>query len=198
MRKERSRQPSRPTPCSLASELRGGTGLPLYPSVSFPYNRLQPVTAQHMDISVCVTCFETSFGGKIIQRWISQSSAWVAVSFLGNLFISLLFFGRTYGILVLQPGIEPMPPALGTRSPNHWTTSEVLCLPFLGQSGKVGHEWLQVGGSHGDWGAGDCLLISADLVFNNGEVPSAHPSGSVCLVGVHCNFSFSVWRKYCV
>ena len=29
------------------------------------------------------------------------------------------------GILVPQPGIEPMPPAVETRSLNHWTTREV-------------------------------------------------------------------------
>ena len=26
-----------------------------------------------------------------------------------------------------RPGIEPMPPALGAQSLNHWTTREVLC-----------------------------------------------------------------------
>ena len=30
------------------------------------------------------------------------------------------------GILVPQSGIEPMPPALGAQSLNHWTTREVL------------------------------------------------------------------------
>ena len=149
-----------------------------------------------MDIFVCVTCFESSFGGKIIQWWISQSSAWVAVSFLGNLFIFLLFFGRrSYGIS--NQGSNPCP--------LHWehgvltTGPPVKCSAFLlwVRAGK----WARVTsgrGSHGDWDAGDRLLISADLVFNNREVPSSHPSGSVCLVGVYCNFSFSVWRKYCV
>ena len=28
------------------------------------------------------------------------------------------------GILVPQPGIEPVPPAMEARSPNHWTTRE--------------------------------------------------------------------------
>ena len=28
------------------------------------------------------------------------------------------------GILVLQPGIEPVPPAVEMQSPNHWTTGE--------------------------------------------------------------------------
>ena len=30
------------------------------------------------------------------------------------------------GILVPQPGIKPMPPALEAQSLNHWTTREVL------------------------------------------------------------------------
>ena len=30
-----------------------------------------------------------------------------------------------YGILVPQPGIEPMPPDLGAQSLNHWTTKEI-------------------------------------------------------------------------
>ena len=32
----------------------------------------------------------------------------------------------TRGILVPQPGIEPMPLALGAQSLNHWTAKEVL------------------------------------------------------------------------
>ena len=44
------------------------------------------------------------------------------------LLLLFLFFGRTeglWGILVPQPGIEPMLPAVEARSPNHWTTREV-------------------------------------------------------------------------
>ena len=37
-----------------------------------------------------------------------------------------MFFGRlACRILVPQPGIEPMPPAVEARSPNHWATREV-------------------------------------------------------------------------
>ena len=38
----------------------------------------------------------------------------------------LFFFGHhvACGILVLQPGIEPMPPALEAWSLNHWTARE--------------------------------------------------------------------------
>ena len=35
------------------------------------------------------------------------------------------------GILVPQPGIEPMPPALGQWSLKHWTTREIPQLDFL-------------------------------------------------------------------
>ena len=39
----------------------------------------------------------------------------------------MFFFGRVAcGILVLQTGIEPMPPAVEARSLNHWTAREVL------------------------------------------------------------------------
>ena len=37
------------------------------------------------------------------------------------------------GILVPQPGIEPAPPAVEARRPNHWTTREVpkeSCLKY--------------------------------------------------------------------
>ena len=30
------------------------------------------------------------------------------------------------GILVPQPGIEPMPPAVEAQCPNHWTVKEFL------------------------------------------------------------------------
>ena len=37
-----------------------------------------------------------------------------------------LFIGQTArGILVPQPGIEPMPPPLGALSLNNWTTREI-------------------------------------------------------------------------
>ena len=46
-----------------------------------------------------------------------------------------LFFLRprhvAYGILVPRPGIEPMPPALGAWSLNHWTAREVPVRLFL-------------------------------------------------------------------
>ena len=43
-------------------------------------------------------------------------------------FFSFFFFWPHYaacGILVPRPGIEPVPPALGAQSLNHWTTREV-------------------------------------------------------------------------
>ena len=33
--------------------------------------------------------------------------------------------------VVLQPGIEPVPPALEAQRLNHWTTREVLHVPLL-------------------------------------------------------------------
>ena len=45
-----------------------------------------------------------------------------------NLFIYLFIFGhvtQACEILVPQPGIEPLPPAVEAQSPNHWTAREV-------------------------------------------------------------------------
>ena len=46
----------------------------------------------------------------------------------------LFFFFATYvacGNLVPQPGIKPMPPAVGAQSLNHWTFREVLVRSFF-------------------------------------------------------------------
>ena len=52
-----------------------------------------------------------------------------SVSSLLRLFFLILCVAR--GILVPQPGIEPMPRAVGARSLNHWTTREVLLRLFI-------------------------------------------------------------------
>ena len=42
------------------------------------------------------------------------------------IFFNVLFTGHTAcGLLVPQPGIEPMLPPLGAQSLNHWTTRKV-------------------------------------------------------------------------
>ena len=38
-----------------------------------------------------------------------------------------------YGILVPQPGIEPMPPALKVWSLNHWTAGKVPKSPYFSE-----------------------------------------------------------------
>ena len=48
-------------------------------------------------------------------------------------FFSFFFFRQchaAFGILVPRPGIKPVPPALGARSLNQWTTREVPQLIF--------------------------------------------------------------------
>ena len=56
------------------------------------------------------------------------------------LFFSFLFFFwlccMACGILVPQPGIEPMPPALEAQSFNHWTAREVPGNVNLGVGGR--------------------------------------------------------------
>ena len=51
----------------------------------------------------------------------------------------------TCGILVLQPGIEPVLLAVKAQSPNHWATREFLCQTFLYESfvSEVLHPWIQ-------------------------------------------------------
>ena len=60
-----------------------------------------------------------------------------------------------YGILVPQPGIEPVRPAVGMWSLNHWTTREVPCfylllipsgiLAFIHQRGNYNRDPKEVG-----------------------------------------------------
>ena len=46
----------------------------------------------------------------------------------------LLFWGGTHQTACgIQPGIEPVPPAVETRSPNHWTAREFLHISSEGK-----------------------------------------------------------------
>ena len=53
---------------------------------------------------------------------------------LSQLFLNIILLYQpchmACGILVLQPGIEPMLPAVEVWSPNHWTARKFL-LPFF-------------------------------------------------------------------
>ena len=40
-------------------------------------------------------------------------------------------YHAAFGILAPRPGMEPEPPAVEARSPNHWTTREVPYTDFL-------------------------------------------------------------------
>ena len=60
-----------------------------------------------------------------------QSSLCYTVGPVGYLFY--LFFWSccvACGILVPQPGIKPVPPALEAQSVNHWTTKGVICFKY--------------------------------------------------------------------
>ena len=57
-----------------------------------------------------------------------------------TVFFVLFCFGHAAcKILVPPPGIEPVPPAVEVRSPNHWTTREfpTLCISLLGLPNTV-------------------------------------------------------------
>ena len=91
-----------------------------------------------MDIPIKYYSFR---GTRIIKNRCSQHSYLLDCTFYGSvLFVNLLteanwlitfltfffFFLLAYRILVLQPGMEPMPPAVETWSPNLWTARESL------------------------------------------------------------------------
>ena len=53
--------------------------------------------------------------------------------------LSFFFFGpAACGILVPQPGIEVVPPAMGAQDLNHWTARKVLKCPFFTQCLPLG------------------------------------------------------------
>ena len=55
-------------------------------------------------------------------------------------FFFFLFFWlhhAAYGILVPHPGIEPVPPAVEARSPNHWASREFPGLKSLMWTGQI-------------------------------------------------------------
>ena len=70
-------------------------------------------------------------------------------------FFILFYFFRpccvARGILVPQPEMEPVPPAVGARSLNYWTTREVPCCLFCtrqrGSSKLSGYSGSRDGGS---------------------------------------------------
>ena len=68
-------------------------------------------------------------------KWL-QKSLFRYISFTINMavfFFNFIFWLRcmSCGMLVPRPGIEPVPPALGAQSLNHWTTREVPAVLFL-------------------------------------------------------------------
>ena len=63
-------------------------------------------------------------------------SSFFSFFFFKHYFCKVIFFFfllccAAYGILVAQPGIKPVPPAVEAQSPNHWITREVLKLILL-------------------------------------------------------------------
>ena len=54
----------------------------------------------------------------------------IAVVFISFCLIPFLAHSVVCGILVPQPGIEPVPPAMEAWRLNHWTTREVPLISF--------------------------------------------------------------------
>ena len=81
---------------------------------------------------------------KWLQYYFDQEINWFSGVFLGHNFFLSFFFWLDFtacGILVPQPGIEPMPPAMGVWSPNHWTTQELSGTQFLENFFNTGLIW---------------------------------------------------------
>ena len=95
-----------------------------YPSLNVRYCYLSMsvhVFLQHNFI-VCVLECRYAF---LLFLWFCGCASLLCV------FVCLFCLCHTAcGILVLRPGIEPSPPALGAWSLNHWTAREVLILYF--------------------------------------------------------------------
>ena len=78
-----------------------------------------------------------SFGFHLLGIYFSIPSLWWTSLKLKCFFFLILFYffwlhHVAWGILVPWPGIEPLPPALEVRSPNHRTTREVPEVFLLG------------------------------------------------------------------
>ena len=78
-----------------------------------------------------------------LQPTYRRSGGQVFCHCLFYLFYFIIIFRRpchgACGILVPQTGIEPVPPAMEVRSPNHWTTGKVpfllvSCQPLISQT----------------------------------------------------------------
>ena len=70
----------------------------------------------------------------------ASGCAWWFIFFFSYLFFFILTHPVALRILALQPGIEPMPPAVEVQSLNHWTTREVLRC-FLLKISFIKHRW---------------------------------------------------------
>ncbi|XP_054940402.1 UDP-N-acetylglucosamine transporter isoform X4 [Physeter macrocephalus] len=69
-------------------------------------------------MAVLTACFSSGFAGVYFEKILKETkqSVWIR-----NIQLAC-------GILVPQPGIEPVPPALGAQHLNRWTAREVLCI----------------------------------------------------------------------
>ena len=104
-----------------------------WPSLVLGWSRISPVSASVITRpSLCLCGHSCPY--KDTRHWI-QGPPYSSMTPSDLLHLQrpcflffFFFFGPHYeacGILVLQPGMEPAPPAVEARSPNHWTTREV-------------------------------------------------------------------------
>ena len=65
------------------------------------------------------------------MHWWADNTVLLGKLVLSSYKLFILFFGQTCGILVLWPGIEPMPFAVEVWCLNHWTTREITWMVQL-------------------------------------------------------------------
>ena len=113
------------------------------------------------------------------------------------LFKFILFFGHvTYGILVPQPGIKPMSPAVDTQSLNHWTAREVFYSSsftlWFSTGCWVQFPMLYIGPCLSILYTTVCFLVS--ILFKAfGSGPSCPISPAWCSCQVACGVSNLLW-----
>ena len=88
-------------------------------------------TVRKVTVQMIISCNWNSRLWLGRQQWVTELGDALSASSVGKLTLDLIFCPHVAReIFVPRPGIEPVSPALGAQSHNHWTTREVLRLSF--------------------------------------------------------------------
>ena len=88
-------------------------------------------TVRKVTVQMIISCNWNSRLWLGRQQWVTELGDALSASSVGKLTLDLIFCPYVAReIFVPWTGIEPVSPALGAQSHNHWTTREVLRLSF--------------------------------------------------------------------